>query len=201
MQYRFPRELAEFPSREFYESRLQTGIQSSADVLEVLKTSAFPWPQRDGVVVPTVFIQCSTEEDMGGISKSNTGQAEIVTRIASKLVTPANGEAETPALKALKITVLSPYSKQVQALRHLSVPCFTIDSFQGRESDIIIFTTVRCNATKDIGFVDDARRLNVMWTRARLGLIIIGDRETMGNNPLWSRAIKSCTEVTIEPPS
>lgn len=100
----------------------------------------------------------------------------------------------------LKITVLSPYTKQIQELRHRlpsSVPCFTVDSFQGRESDIIIFTTVRSNAEHDIGFVDDARRLNVMWTRARLGLIIIADKDTMGTNALWRRALEACTEISL----
>lgn len=80
-------------------------------------------------------------------------------------------------------------------------PCFTIDSFQGRESDIIIFSTVRCNAAGDIGFVEDARRLNVMWTRAKLALIIVGDRKTMtATSELWRRAIESCTEVKLDLP-
>lgn len=196
MQYRFTQELARFPSKEFYEDRLQTAISNSAEVLDVLGSSEFPWPRTNGVIVPTVFIQCSDEESMGGASKSNEGQAEVVQDVISLLVA---GENEVS--KNLTITVLSPYSKQVLYLKNSlrpPTPCYTIDSFQGRESDIIIFSTVRCNAAGDIGFVEDKRRLNVMWTRAKLAVIIVGDRRTMiDTSGLWKRAIEACTEVKL----
>ena len=164
---------------------------------------------EDGVVVPTVFIQCSSEEDFGGRSKSNAGQVEVVVAIVAKLVIQdkqdkGKGKAkeEDDAQEPLKITVLTPYTKQVKALQNAlpaSVKCSTVDSFQGRESDIIIFSTVRCNAEGDIGFVEDERRLNVMWTRAKLALIIVGDRRTMTEKDArWKRAISSCTELKME---
>lgn len=205
MQYRSPGELMAFPSREFYENRLQTGREDTAKILDVLTAAVFPWPSRDGVVVPTIFIPCSSEEDMGGMSKSNAGQVDLVEYILPMLTTKkdeSDPQAESP-LEKLKITVLSPYTKQIHALRHRlpsSVSCSTVDSFQGRESDIVIFSAVRCNAEGDIGFLDDARRLNVMWTRARLALIIVGDRRTMNGNLLWKRALDSCTEVTVKLP-
>uniref|UniRef100_A0A0W0GCD2 Putative RNA-directed RNA polymerase n=1 Tax=Moniliophthora roreri TaxID=221103 RepID=A0A0W0GCD2_MONRR len=199
IQYRFPQELAAFPSREFYEGRLHSGIQDSNAVLGVLRQTRFPWPVDDNqVIVPTIFIQCSAEEDMGGRSKSNTGQVDlIVDRIMPLLTTP--NEGTTPA--DLKITVLSPYNKQITELRS-RLPSIatasTIDAFQGRESDIIIFSSVRCNAEADIGFVDDARRLNVMWTRARLAMIIVGDRRTLEANAMWKRAVGACREVKLD---
>ncbi|KAK0229568.1 AAA domain-containing protein [Armillaria nabsnona] len=191
IQYRFPQELADFPSREFYEGRLRSGLTDSSAVLSVLTETGFPWPVGEkNIPTPTVFIPCSTEEDMGGLSKSNIGQVEVV-HAAIELLTPSE----------LSITVLSPYRKQIDELKHkLSshITCATIDSFQGRESDVIIFSSVRSNAERDIGFVDDARRLNVMWTRARKALIIVGDRATMESNALWKRALSACTEVIIE---
>jgi regulator of nonsense transcripts 1 len=215
-QYRFPKELAVFPSQEFYRGKLKTGVRDSKQLLDVLKESDFPWPMHDGIVVPTVFVQCSSEEDLGGMSKSNEGQVAVVKAIITKLTSRFKEEPGTSKGKGkdvdrgdkrepLTITVLTPYRKQFKALQGAlpsSVKCSTVDSFQGRESDIIIFSTVRCNVEGDIGFVDDERRLNVMWTRAKLALIIVGDRSTMTEkaaNVRWKRAIDSCTEVKVDP--
>ncbi|KAF8631095.1 hypothetical protein AX17_005140 [Amanita inopinata Kibby_2008] len=195
VQYRFSPELNAFPSREFYEGRLRAGNEDSASILQPLSLTAFPWPVRNGVVVPTVFIPCSAEEDMGGRSKSNIGQVGVVQKIIP-LITKKNDGEET----GLSVTVLTPYTKQIQELRHClpsAIISSTVDAFQGRESDVIVFSTVRCNTEGEIGFLDDPRRLNVMWTRARLGLVIVGDRRTMGTNELWKRAIEACTEVKL----
>ncbi|KAF9226167.1 hypothetical protein BS17DRAFT_532412 [Gyrodon lividus] len=198
VQYRFPSELAHFPSTEFYNGELRSHIQDSGPVLAALATTAFPWPHTEGRLVPTVFVQCGSEETTGSASKGNEGQVELAARIVSMLQSPAVAEDQKPDLS---IAALSPYTKQISMLKGAlpsSVTCATIDSFQGRESDIIVFSTVRCNVTREIGFVDDPRRLNVMWTRAKLGLVIIGDRATMTEmNALWKRAIESCTEVIL----
>lgn len=205
IQYRSPGELMAFPSRQFYEDKLKTGREDSANILDVLRAAVFPWPSHDGVIIPTIFIPCLSEEDMGGMSKSNPGQVELIAHILPMLTTEKDRADSQPesALTKLSITILSPYTKQILALRHRlpqSVSCSTIDSFQGRESDIVIFSAVRSNAEGDIGFLDDARRLNVMWTRARLALIIVGNRQTMNGNLLWKEALDSCTEVIINLP-
>ena len=76
-------------------------------------------------------------------------------------------------------------------------PSITIDSFQEQKSDMVIFSTVRCNVDGDVGLLDDPRRLNVMWTRARLALIIVGDRAMLNSNQLWKRALAACMETAI----
>ncbi|TFY74672.1 hypothetical protein EWM64_g9340, partial [Hericium alpestre] len=204
VQYRFPEELALFPSTEFYEGNLQTGVGDVDALLRSLLESSFPWPLMSGSQRPhpAVFVDCTAEEDYGGRSKSNEGQARLVKHIVKLLTT--NRENGTPLADAPSIAVLSPYTKQTKLLHGVlpgSVPAHTIDSFQGRESDVIIFSTVRCNASNDIGFVEDERRLNVAWTRARRALIVVGDRRTMASNVgIWRRAISSCTEVSIQVP-
>jgi superfamily I DNA and/or RNA helicase len=174
-------------------------------MLNILASSAFPWPRAARTICPTVFVQCSSEEDIGGRSKINEGQAHVVRHIVTMLTTPVDNLKEGATnLSQLNITVLSPYTRQVKHLKTVlpsQVPSFTVDSFQGRESDIVIFSTVRCNADGDIGFVDDARRLNVLWTRAKLALIIVGDRRTMTEgNQLWRRAIEACMPVAVTVP-
>lgn len=77
----------------------------------------------------------------------------------------------------VNIGVISPYQSQVKELermlsRYNNIPCVTVevksvDGFQGREKDIILFSTVRSNSGGHIGFLKDHRRLNVAVTRAK----------------------------------
>ncbi|RPD72239.1 hypothetical protein L226DRAFT_467312, partial [Lentinus tigrinus ALCF2SS1-7] len=109
-------------------------------------------------------------------------------------------------LRAASIAVLTPYSRQVQLLKQtipgaMDVVVSTIDGFQGREGDIVVFSTVRCNAEGEIGFVEDERRLNVAWTRPKLGLIVVGEKRTLeATSSLWKKALAACTEVVIAKP-
>ena len=70
----------------------------------------------------------------------------------------------------------------------------TVDGFQGQERDVIVISMVRSNDEGNIGFLRDLRRMNVAITRARMKLIILGDKKTMTRHPfyrqLW-RYIKS----------
>ena len=61
----------------------------------------------------------------------------------------------------------------------------TVDGFQGQERDVIVISLVRSNDEGQIGFLRDLRRMNVAMTRARMNLIIFGDKETMTRHPFY----------------
>mmetsp|Transcript_27081 Transcript_27081/g.77869 ORF Transcript_27081/g.77869 Transcript_27081/m.77869 type:complete len:505 (+) Transcript_27081:493-2007(+) len=64
------------------------------------------------------------------------------------------------------------------------IPIATVDSFQGREEEVVIISLVRSNIHKAVGFLSDHRRLNVAVTRAKRQLVIVGDSATLEGDPI-----------------
>lgn len=69
------------------------------------------------------------------------------------------------------------------AFTNIKIEINTVDAFQGRETDIIFYSIVRCNDKGDIGFLSDVRRLNVAFSRARELLIIVGNHVAVTRRP------------------
>lgn len=91
--------------------------------------------------------------------------------------------------------IISPYSAQVKAIReclknnnegnNVIYEVSTVDKFQGRDKDTIIFSTVRHCCDTNIGnLLRDWHRINVAITRAKKKLIVLGSKEVMQKIPI-----------------
>ncbi|XP_019389630.1 PREDICTED: protein ZGRF1 isoform X1 [Crocodylus porosus] len=70
-----------------------------------------------------------------------------------------------------------------------AVQVSTVDAFQGAEKEIIVLSCVR---TRQVGFIDSEKRMNVALTRAKRHLLIIGNLGCLSKNKLWGRVIHHC---------
>ncbi|MCW4127908.1 AAA domain-containing protein [Prevotella copri] len=101
--------------------------------------------------------------------------------------------------ESIDVGIISPYRAQVQYLKKLIkkyeffkpyrrlISVNTVDGFQGQERDVILISLVRSNDEGQIGFLKDLRRMNVAMTRARMKLIILGNKDTMTQHPFYKK--------------
>uniref|UniRef100_A0A915IER4 DNA helicase n=1 Tax=Romanomermis culicivorax TaxID=13658 RepID=A0A915IER4_ROMCU len=149
----------------------------------------FQWPQPDK---PAFFWSTSGQEEISGSGTSylNRTEASNVEKLVTKFL--------KSGLKPQQIGVITPYEGQrayiVQYMQYqgslhsklyLEVEVASVDAFQGREKDIIILSCVRANEHQGVGFLNDPRRLNVALTRAKYGLIVIGNPKVLAKQLLW----------------
>lgn len=120
-----------------------------------------------------------------GTSYVNHYEVRVINNLLAEL-------EEDVRSKGLRVTVgvIAGYSPQRDALRNmldpddqarwqaLDIRVDTVDSFQGQETDVVFYSMVRSNKERTLGFLADARRLNVALSRGRHLLVIVGDYET-----------------------
>lgn len=75
-----------------------------------------------------------------------------------------------------------------------SIRVATIDNFQGEEADVIILSLVRSNSHHNCGFVKTPNRINVLLSRAKHGMYIVGNSETFEHVPMWGNTIQMLKE-------
>lgn len=104
-----------------------------------------------------------------------------------------------------KVCIITPYSQQVGVLRRCfsqglgndyqtKVDINSVDSFQGREASVIIFSCVRAAGSHGIGFLSDIRRMNVALTRAKHFLFVIARCQSIIVNPFWKDLVDHAQE-------
>ncbi|KAF8553618.1 P-loop containing nucleoside triphosphate hydrolase protein [Imleria badia] len=201
VQYRMHPSISQFPSLEFYNLSLRDGTVDtlgniSPNLLPPL-SSHLPVDELTGHSSPVVFLDHGGSETAKDRSRVNWNEAHIVCSIVEDLL------LKNEYLRGEDVGIIAPYVAQVSLLTRLlnsdekyrkrfsttlgdhrklqlhNVDIKTVDGFEGREKEVIIFSTVRNNPSGQIGFLADRRRLNVGLTRAKRGLFIVGSIRTL----------------------
>ena len=186
VQYRMHPCLSEFPSNMFYEGSLQNGVTMHQ---RLRKEVDFPWPVADS---PMMFWSNLGNEEISasGTSYLNRTEAQnvekIVTRFFKAGVQPQDIGIITPYEGQRSYVVSSMQASGTFKKEHYKeIEVASVDAFQGREKDFIVLSCVRSNDHQGIGFLSDPRRLNVALTRAKYGLVILGNPKVLSKHPLW----------------
>jgi len=207
-QFRMHPFIGDFISRVYYKNELKAGIPNQAELKK--HKLELPWAKDK------VAVFCDLRKNKGmeesGKSKSRNAEAQRIVKILDELKTDPNFEN-------LSIGIITFYAKQVNELfKEASKKGYaelksdgnyeialqyretadgreklrigSVDSFQGKEFDIVILSTVRSNAInrnhdnfkKVFGFLTLENRLNVAFSRAQKLLIVVGDGEMFADD-------------------
>lgn len=203
VQYRMHPSIAEWPSQHYYAGRIQDGVAAAAR------------PAPPGLVWPAgpehrVVFVASTARERATPDKSycNDGEAAAVVALVQHLlraglagsdigvITPYAAQVRLIADRlrtACGIDVDSfrteseddDSSSSSSSTARQSVAVYSVDGFQGREKNVIVFSAVRSNDARAVGFLADWRRSNVMLTRARNALFVVGNAPTLALDEHW----------------
>lgn len=187
-QYRMHPEISLFPSRTFYDSRLKDGAGMA-------KLRHRPWHHSD-ILAPYRFfdVQGMSQAATKGHSLVNIAELNVAMQLYDRIV------SDVPKYDfSRKIGIITPYKGQLNELKRRfaqrygdnitsKVDFNTTDAFQGRESEIIIFSCVRAS-TNGIGFLNDIRRMNVGLTRAMCSLWVLGNSQALVQGEFWRALI------------
>ncbi|KAE9334908.1 hypothetical protein PF008_g13737 [Phytophthora fragariae] len=196
VQYRMHPFLRDFPSKRFYGGMLTDGPSVMERVQKVCP----------GVYAHTSFqpfllydVDNSREEDMNGSKYNRTEAAFCISLCQNMFETCADVRKNK-----WSVGFVSPYKEQVRVLRQeitksvipttVSIEVNTVDGFQGREKDVIVFSCVRSSQRGGIGFLRDVRRLNVAITRARFCLYVVGNVNTLVRDETWAALVRSARD-------
>lgn len=198
-QYRMPRQLGHLISQYIYNGKLKNVDlnllpeydEEKAHGLQLKK----PMISIDGEEVPNciIFVSTSQEEnpyDNGDkLNRRNPCNLTIIQDVLKRLNNLYTDKKYTDKKNVPDIGVIAAYRAQVDLLKTKinlkEYPTFcskiginTVDGFQGQERDIIIYDIVRSEqGAGNTGFLDDPKRINVAFSRARKLLIVVGDSE------------------------
>ncbi|ODM14373.1 hypothetical protein SI65_10208 [Aspergillus cristatus] len=195
-QYRMHPEISAFPSSAFYDGKLQDGPNMGP-------LRARPWHQSE-LLTPYRFfdVQGLHQSAAKGHSLINVAELQVAMQLYERLVTDFRAFDF-----AGKIGIITPYKGQLREMKTRFAARYgneifnivdfnTTDAFQGRESEVIIFSCVRAS-NKGIGFLSDIRRMNVGLTRAKSSLWVLGNSQSLLQGEFWNKLITNARSRNV----
>ncbi|CCH44397.1 putative ATP-dependent RNA helicase [Wickerhamomyces ciferrii] len=211
VQYRMHPKISEFPIKRFYRNLLSNGVTEEDRFIEGINPLVFV---DYGSIHQESKVSNFKRFNGGGYTFTNHGEAKLILKILKDLIftkninkedisviTPYSAQRDLLATTFQKDDLINPNNEDIEeevdedsltnkkptTIKTIcNIMVSSIDAFQGREKNFIIFSCVRSNEESKIGFVKDERRLNVALTRARNGLILVGNKQCMSlGDPLW----------------
>lgn len=180
IQYRMHPAIAEWPSSYFYSRKLCT--ESNIEKL------------RRSPLLPYVILSLESGQD--DTREENFDERKVIIKLLNSIM-------KIDACQEMSFGIITPYQKQRQRLIYElkevnglsnNVEVGTIDSFQGRERDVIIISCVR---TDGVGFLSDPQRLNVALTRARCSLIVCGNFRSLEKDHTWMSLLNNARKRKV----
>jgi len=166
-------DIGEFISKVFYGGNVKMG---ESTVKNILRT---PPPFDKQIIFIDTGKSKNPYESISGNSFKNDTEASCI----SEIIVPRLIE---DGVSTANFAVIAPYKAQVANISEKlkinnisNVETSTLDSFQGMEFDVIVFSFTRSAIGKKVGFLDDVRRLNVAFSRAKKKLILVGNSKTL----------------------
>ena len=199
IQYRMNDDIMRFSSNYFYEGKVESAPEVKyRSILDLDTAMEWIWPENpDNPECPDNPDYPDYREQFVGESfgRINKAEAELTLDTLQHYFERIGKQRLLD--ERIDVGIISPYRAQVQYLRRLLmkreyfkpfrrlISVNTVDGFQGQERDVIVISLVRSNDEGQIGFLRDLRRMNVAITRARMKLIILGDKQTMTRHPFY----------------
>ena len=216
LQYRMNEDIMRFSSNYFYHGKVESApdvkFRSILDLdipMEWVDTSAF-MEGTEGTAHEDDSEELSFKEEFVGESYGRINKAEgLLTMHIVQQYFERIGKHRLLD-ERIDVGIISPYRAQVQYLRRLlmkreffkplrrQISINTVDGFQGQERDIIVISLVRSNNDGQIGFLRDLRRMNVAITRARMKVIILGNRQTLTRHPFYRQLWEYIQELRVK---
>lgn len=197
-QYRMNNAIMGFSNNYFYNNELIADETVSA---QKLLNDEESYLSKSIEFIDTAGCSFDEIQNPETLSYYNPKEGEILFKHLKQLLSDYSSHTELPNLD---VGIISPYKEQNEWLKENlpheeldkskvnSLSVKTIDGFQGEERDVIYISLVRSNEKREIGFLNDLRRMNVAITRAKKKLVVIGDSATVGSAPFYQAFLEYC---------